>query len=105
MLSMLKYNVSLTDAAKEEIRSHISYIRNSLLSWSYRKIQDELLDKIESLSTLPEIFPTYRGRKDIRFMRVRHYLILFKVDKRKKSVVVLHVMYGKRDLSSTDLWR
>ena len=100
---MLKYQVVLSPVAQKDIRDIETYLKEKLISWSYLTIPRAILNKIKSLETVPERFPMYHGYQNTRFAKVKHYLIIYDVEKKQQLVTVLRVLYGRRNLEEIKL--
>lgn len=93
----MKYAVNVTLQAEKDIRAIYEYIALSLLSPENAAAQLSRLEaRINSLDSLPKRFPKYKN--EIRSMPVDHCLVFYTADDSTKSVSVLRVMYGKRDI-------
>ena len=95
----MRYAVEVSSQAERDIRAIYAYISLSLLSPENADAQlARLEERIESLDTMPKRFPVYK--KDIRRLPVDHYLVFYTVDDSCKTVSVLRVMYGGRDIEN-----
>ena len=93
------FTVVISEQADKDLRAIYEYIMTSLLS---RENADAQLSRLEAhiynLDNMPKRFPKYKG--EIRFMPVDNYLVFYMVDENIKTVSILRVMYGKRDIDS-----
>ena len=94
------YSVSISSQADKDIRAIYEYIALTLMSPENANAQlSRLEDRINKLDNLPKRYPKYKN--DIRFMPVDNYLVFYSVEDKSKSVSVLRVMYGKRNIENT----
>lgn len=94
------YQVTITDAARDDITSIHGYITHELKNpFGANNTIKKIFTVISKLDVLPE-----RGRaigKDslgsvVRILPVNHYVIEFSVDSSKRLVVIRRVVYGRR---------
>ena len=94
------YSVSISSQADKDIRAIYEYIALTLMSPENANAQlSRLEDRINKLDNLAKRYPKYKN--DIRFMPVDNYLVFYSVEDKSKSVSVLRVMYGKRNIENT----
>lgn len=99
----MSYQVILTAQAKDDLRSIYNYIAHNLLAPDTgAKLYVRIKKAILSLSCLPERYPLYQDEPwrcyGLREMQVHNYAVFYSVN--KESVVVIRVMYGRRDIST-----
>ena len=93
------YSVNISSQADKDLRAIYEYIAISLVSPQNAAAQlSRLEDRINSLDNLPNRYMIYKN--DIRFVPVDNYLVFYTVEDKSKTVSVLRVMYGKRDIES-----
>ncbi len=87
----MKYDVTFTEQAENDLRGIFEYIAFDLLSPENAAGQlDRIEEKILSLGEYPEKFR--------RVVPVDNYAIFYIPDKTKKLVTVIRVMYSGRDV-------
>ncbi len=96
-----KYELVLTDMAKEELNEIYDYISSHLQATNAAK---KLMEKIENNFLLLEQNPyscvevTIKPHNDIyRRLVIDNYIALYEIIEDKKQVVIYRVIYGKRD--------
>ena len=95
----MKYTVDITLSADKDMRSIVEYIAVTLSSPNSALSQlTRFEEKINSLEELPFRFPVYKN--DIRFVPVDNYLVFYTADEAAKTVSIIRVMYGKRDIEN-----
>lgn len=97
---MKKYEVIVSDLAKNDIRDIYTYISNNLFSPKDALKIIKLIEKnIKNLDVMPERFRKYEKYKDknIRICRVKKYLIFYDVNDDKDRVEVTRVLYSARN--------
>ena len=100
----MSFSILYTEQAKRDVRNIYEYIAFSLCepetaAGMYRRI----IDTINSLDNMPERCPLYRDEpwhsRGLREMIVKNYIALYLVDKENRTVTVVRVLYGRRDIS------
>ncbi len=102
---MITYHTLVTDQAKLDLYNIDEYISVELLApHSAQKILGSIERKINSLRVFPERGVLYDKEpwhsKGVRVVQVKHYKIVFQIDKKARSVTILHIIYAKRDLDA-----
>lgn len=102
-MPMTTYHVLVTTQAAIDLQNIDDYISNELLApTSAIKIISSIKRKIRALSLFPERGAAYRKEpwlsRGTRIVQVKNYKILFMVNKRDKTVTVLHISYSRRDI-------
>ena len=97
------YRVQLTDEAKQDLYGIYEYIALSLLEPRIaRNVKDRIVAGLWSLRQMPERYPLYQEEpwKSRRFRRVNieNYCGFYIVA--GKSVQVIRILYGGRDINS-----
>lgn len=101
----MSYDVALTPKAKHDLREIYRYIAEELQAAQNAAGQLERLEeKILKLDEMPERFRVcdrepWRSR-NLRVMPVDNYLVFYIPDHEAKTVTVLRVMYGGRDIDA-----
>lgn len=99
----MNFNVVITNQAKADLISIYRYIAHDLQSPQIAEGQLSRLEKaIDSLTQMPERFRVYAHEKwkdrNLRIMPVNNYLVFFIPSKETKTVTVMRIMYGGRDI-------
>lgn len=99
----MKYDVTFTEQAENDLRGIFEYIAFDLLSPENAAGQlDRIEEKILSLGEYPEKFRQYEREpwksRNTRVVPVDNYAIFYIPDKTKKLVTVIRVMYSGRDV-------
>jgi len=101
----MSYRVEITEQADADLRGIFAYIAFELKSRQNAMGQlNRLEESIYSLDSMPERFRAYdkepwRG-KGLRVMPVNNYLVFYIPDAETKTVKVMRVMYGGRDVDA-----
>lgn len=101
----MSYEIALTPEASRDLREIYRYIAVELQA---EQTADRLLDRLEEsilkLQELPERFRVYDREpwrsRNLRMMPVDHYLVFYIPDTEAKTVTVLRVIYGGRDMDA-----
>lgn len=101
----MNYEVRLTTEAENDLRGIFEYIAFDLQSPQNAAGQLDRLEKsIMSLDQMPERFRVYEKEpwrsRNLRVMPVDNYLVFYIPDHQAKTVTVLRVMYGGRDIDA-----
>ena len=103
----IKYEVIITERAKQELKEIYEYISKSLME---ENTADKLIDKIEKellqLEDIPEGFSViekYR-KKDFEYRRlpINNYVAIYRIDKEKREVYIIRIVYGVFDILKVD---
>lgn len=99
----MSYAVILTDRARADLISIFKYIRFDLQSVQNAVNQLTRLEQaIASLDQMPERYRVYDQPKwrerNLRFMPVDHYLVFYIPKADSRTVTVLRILYGGRDI-------
>jgi len=103
----MKYDVTFTEQAENDLRGIFEYIAFDLLSPENAAGQlDRIEEKILSLGEYPEKFRQYEREpwksRNTRVVPVDNYVIFYIPDKTKKLVTVIRVMYSGRDVDKIE---
>ena len=99
---MKTYSVKVTSQAQDHILEYASYIKDELMnSVAAENFVRVLWEEINTLDVMPKRCPCikeepWRSMK-IRKIIVRGYYVYYLVDDEKKQVIVVGVVYGKRN--------
>lgn len=101
----MSYEVVLTPNAKQDLRDIYRYIAVDLQSEQNANGQlDRLEENILKLDEMPERFRVYDREpwrsRNLRVMPVDHYLVFYIPDHQAKTVTVVRIMYGGRDIDA-----
>jgi plasmid stabilization system protein ParE len=99
---MERYSVTLTFAAKEDIRDLLHYLSNKLNSpQSAMELLDRIEKALESLKENPARFPLVRDERltalGFHWLNVASYTLFFIIDEKARRIDVARVLYAKRD--------
>ena len=97
-----RYNYVLTESAETDIDEAFDYIANELVnSDAASAFADELEEKLEEICKTPKagrpVHNPYLKRDDIRRVLVKNYIAYYLIDEKKENIVVLRVVYNRRD--------
>ena len=101
----MRYSISVTEEAKQDLRSIINYITFKLKSpMAAQNLLDEIEEQIEGLAQFPERFPLYDleswHSRNLRVVSVKNFVILYIPNIETKVVNVYRIFYGKRDIAT-----
>ena len=93
----MDFKVVWTDPAIEDLRQICAYISKDNTS-AARKVGNELLRHVETLSSFPLIGPPYPRRSEgiIREIVYRNYRIFYRVKEKTSEVEILTIWHGAR---------
>ena len=99
------YTVKISAQAESDLRAIYEYIAFELQSLPNAVRQlNRLEESILSLDQMPNRHPAYREEprrsRGLRVMPVDNYLVFYIPDPDTRSVTVIRVMYGGRDIDS-----
>ena len=97
------YSVKISTQAEEDLKGIFEYIAFDLMSLQNANAQLSRLESdILKLKEMPERFRLYEKEpwlsRGLRVMSVDNYLVFYIPDKETKTVTVIRVMYGGRDV-------
>lgn len=97
-----RYVYVLSESAEADIEEAVDYIANKLVnSEAASAFLDELEEKLEELCRTPKtgrlIHNPYLKRDDIRRILVKNYIAYYLIDEDETEIVVLRVVYNRRD--------
>ena len=101
----MKYEVVTTAQAVADLRAIFEYIAYKLLAGENAiKQLDRLEEAILSLGEMPERYHLYDKEpwreRNLRIMPVDNYLVFYIPQEEDKTVTVIRVMYGRRDIDA-----
>ena len=96
------YTIKITRIAEKDLLEIIQYISEKLKS---PIAASNLIDLIEQKIIILEDSPfsckliddEYFQKREIRFLQVKNYLILFKINNDMKEVSIIRILYARRD--------
>lgn len=96
------YEIEFTEDARDEIREIYEYISKNLVNKEaakrlMRKMRKTVMDLAESPRLYAKIEKKDRMKREFRRIVVDNYIILYTIDKDKKTVYISHMYYGKRN--------
>ena len=99
---MVKYNVKISDLAKQDIRDTGIYIRDELLNPDAAvNTTDTIIDEIFKLENMPARVPLVRDERlakmGIRGLVILNYIAFFRITESTKRVDIVRVLYSRRD--------
>ena len=97
-----RYNYVLTESAEADIDEAFDYIANELANPDAASaFADELEEKLEEICKTPKagrpVHNLYLKRDDVRRVLVKNYIAYYLLDEEKENIVVLRVIYNRRD--------
>ena len=97
-----RYNYVLTESAEADIDEAFDYIANELVNPDASSaFADELEEKLEEICKTPKAgrpaHNPYLKRDDIRRVLVKNYIAYYLINEEAAKIVVLRVVYNRRD--------
>lgn len=101
----MNYNVNITDNAAADLYQIYDYIEKILLApQAAENLYNDIVDMIKSLGEMPERYREYDSErftgKNLRFVNVKNYDILYTVNNQAKQVDIVMIAYAPSDISS-----
>jgi len=99
---MNKYRVKISDLAKQDIRGIARYIKYNLQEAAIaEKTTETILDAILTLEDMPARISLVNDKrlanKQVRGLRVKNYLVFFRINSATMTVEIIRVLYFRRD--------
>jgi len=96
------FELTFSESINDDIVSSINYIKNILKSpMAAKNHVEELKKKYEKLKENPFVRPLVRNKylasKGIRFIMVKKYMLVYKINEEKNTVYLYRFMYCRRD--------
>ena len=96
------FELVFSEKINNDIVSALNYIRNVLEAPKAAENHfEELKKKYEKLKENPYIRPLvqnkYLATKGIRFIKVKNYILIYKINEENKTVLLYRFMYCRRD--------
>ena len=97
-----RYDYVLTESAEADVDEALDYIANELMNPNAASnFADELEEKLEEICKAPKtgrpINNPYLKRDDIRRVLVKNYVAYYLVDEAEEKIVILRVVYNRRN--------
>lgn len=102
---MNSWKIVYTEHAENDLRDIYEYIAFSLLEPEIAKKQARrIIDAVAKLKKMPLRFQSYDkapwNNKGMRVMSINNYIVFYLPVESRKSVVVIRIMYGGRDIDT-----
>ena len=99
----MSYRVNITDNAAADLSLIYDYIEKVLLvPKAAENLYNDIMDMIKSLREMPERYREYDSErfagKNLRFVNVKNYDILYTVNNQAKQVDVVMIAYAPSDI-------
>ena len=97
-----KYEVILTERAREDLNEVYDYIANSLMAENtainlYKKILNDIL-RLEEYPEAYSIIERYKDNKyQYRKLIIKNYVAVYRIDKLNRKVYIVRIVYGGRN--------
>ena len=103
MASEFKY--IFTEKAVDDLDKTLDYISNKLNnSAAAKRLLDNISDAITEICSFPELGALvqneYLTRKDVRCIVIDNYIMYYIPEIEKKEILIVSIVYGKRNLNS-----
>ena len=100
---MMRYEVTISYQAEQDLREIFEYIAFELLAPENANSQFNRIERaIEKLETFPEKHRQYTKEpwksRNLRVMPVDNYCVFYIPDREELTVTVIRVIYGGRDI-------
>ena len=100
-----KFNYLFTHRAIRDVEDILSYISIEL---DNKKAASDFLTKLENIIDETVLFPEsgalvenrFIGNYNVRKKTIDNYLMFYTVDLSNKQIIILAIIYGKRDLNT-----
>ena len=101
---MSKYRVIYTDEVYNDIDMAIEYIAVFLHAPKAAfNLQAKIEEKKKFLEINPYMYSEIPNKNGLRFIPIGNYLMFFRINRQKKTVIVLKFIYGRRDWQNMPL--
>lgn len=98
---MAHYKVKIYPTAQQDLKDIVDYL-NTLSSEAATSYYDEIVEKVQSLSSMPERYPLCRDQqlrlRGYRKLVIRQYIVFFVI--RDNTVQIRRILYGRRQYES-----
>ena len=97
-----KYEVIVTEIAKQELKEIYDYISKSLMEENTaNKIIDKIENELLQLEIIPEGFSKMENyiKSDFEYRRlpINNYVAIYRINKKEKRVYIIRIVYGGRN--------
>lgn len=99
----MKWTVNYTNAAEQDLISIYDYIATTLCAVDTAKnLVRQIMNEIASLDEMPNRYAKYDKEpwvsRGLRFFSVKNYVIFYLPNEESKTVSIIRIMYGGRDI-------
>ena len=99
-----QYSYVLTETAESDLDEILDYIANELMNPDAASFFADAFDEVmEEICRAPKtgrlVSNPYLKRSDVRRVLVKNYIAFYLLDDDREQIVVLRVVYSKRDLN------
>ena len=100
----MAYNLIFSNDFNDELNSALNYISLNLDSPNASKtLYNRVSNTVSLLKENPALFPLYHNDKFVkhgfRYTVISNYLLFYRVNESKKTVELLHFIYGNRNIT------
>jgi len=100
----IKYDIIITENAQKDLNSIYFYFSNTMLE---EETATNIITALKEAIFSPDVMPgRYRlindfslAEKGYRHIPVKSYIVLYLIDKKKKTVAISRVIHGRMDYS------
>ena len=102
----MAYKYIITVPASKDLIKIASYISETLKNpIAADELIKDIMKTLEIICSFPRVCPIYTNKyidnTPVRFKSIRKYLMLYRIDEKKKLIVVDHIVYAGRDLENS----
>lgn len=99
----MEYNVGYSAEAEKDLDGIFQYIAFSLFSpKAAKRIVEKIMKEISALGYMPFSYKQYPNEpwlsRGLRYFPVENYLVFYIPNENDKSVTIIRIMYGGRDI-------
>ena len=100
----MRWTVTYSAQARQDLRDIYEYIAYKLLVPSTASgLTVKIMKEIRTLEEMPMRYQLYEDEpwhsQGLRFFPVNHYLVFYQTSEAEKTVTVVRIMYGGRNIS------
>ena len=101
----MNWRINYTEDAEQDLQSIFDYVTNILLEPVTAKNQtDRIINAVDTLDHLPLRFRLWEKEpwrsKGLRVLPVDNYLVFYLPNEPQKSIDIIRIMYGRRDIET-----
>ena len=101
----MNWRINYTEDAEQDLQSIFDYVTNILLEPVTAKNQtDRIINAVDTLDHLPLRFRLWGKEpwrsKGLRVLPVDNYLVFYLPNEPQKSIDIIRIMYGRRDIET-----